>query len=164
MRCVRPWRTARISRIARRGSPGACCRRDTCTEDNVRPVADETTLRTERLLLRPWRAEDRAPFAALNADPRVMEWFPAPMTAVESNAVADRIEAHFHETGWGLWAIEIPDAEPFIGFVGLNPSDSTLGYPSVEIGWRLAAAHWGHGYAPEAALESLRFGFDELHL
>jgi 3-dehydroquinate dehydratase/shikimate dehydrogenase len=130
----------------------------------VSAVSDEITLRTKRLVLRPWREQDHEPFAALNADPRVMEWFPAPMTAVESNAVADRIEAHFHEAGWGLWAIELPDAEPFIGFVGLNPSDSTLGYPSVEIGWRLAAAHWGHGYAPEAALEALRFGFDELHL
>lgn len=130
----------------------------------MRPVSGEITLRTERLLLRPWRAEDREPFAALNADPRVMEWFPAPMTAVESNAVADRIQAHFRETGWGLWAVEIPGADPFIGFVGLSPSDSTLGYPSVEIGWRLAASQWGHGYAPEAALEALRFGFDDVHL
>jgi 3-dehydroquinate dehydratase/shikimate dehydrogenase len=130
----------------------------------VRPVPDEITLRTERLLLRPWREQDREPFAALNADPRVMEWFPAPMTSSESNAVADRIEEHFRETGWGLWAVEIPDANPFIGFVGLSPSDSTLGYPSVEIGWRLAASQWGKGYAPEAAVESSRFGFHELHL
>jgi 3-dehydroquinate dehydratase/shikimate dehydrogenase len=127
-------------------------------------VDDETSLRTERLLLRPWRSDDRAPFAALNADPRVMEWFPAPMTPVESDAVADRIEKHFAETGWGLWAVEIPGECPFIGFVGLSPSESTLGYPSVEIGWRLASERWGHGYAPEAALEALRFGFEDLFL
>jgi RimJ/RimL family protein N-acetyltransferase len=127
-------------------------------------VDGETTLRTERLLLRPWRAGDRVPFAALNADPRVMEWFPAPLTPLESDAVANRIEKHFEETGWGLWAVEIPGESPFIGFVGLSPSESTLGFPSVEIGWRLAAVHWGHGYAPEAAVEALRFGFDDLFL
>jgi 3-dehydroquinate dehydratase / shikimate dehydrogenase len=130
----------------------------------VRPVADETTLRTERLLLRPWCTADRVAFAALNADPRVMEWFPAPMTSAESNAVADRIEKQFEETGWGLWAVEIPGVDPFIGFVGLSPSESTLGFPSVEIGWRLAAEHWGNGYAPEAAVAALRFGFQDLLL
>ena len=130
----------------------------------MRPVADETNLRTERLLLRGWRAEDRVAFAALNADPRVMEWFPTPMTSAESNAVADRIEKQFEETGWGLWAVEIPGVDPFIGFVGLSPSESTLGFPSVEIGWRLAAEHWGNGYAPEAAVAALRFGFEHLFL
>ena len=130
----------------------------------MRLVADETTLRTERLLLRPWRPEDRARFAALNADPRVMEWFPAPMTSAESDASADRIEKQLRDTGWGLWAVEIPGAAPFIGFVGLSPSESTLGFPSVEIGWRLAAEHWGKGYAPEAAVASLRFGFEDLFL
>jgi RimJ/RimL family protein N-acetyltransferase len=74
----------------------------------VSPVDDETTLRTERLLLRPWRPDDRAPFAALNADPRVMEWFPAPMTQAESDAAVDRIENQFRVCGWGLWAVEIP--------------------------------------------------------
>jgi 3-dehydroquinate dehydratase/shikimate dehydrogenase len=130
----------------------------------VRPMTDETTLRTNRLILRPWRREDRDPFAALTSDPRVMEWFPALTTRAESDALVDRIETQFHETGWGLWAVEIPERDPFIGFVGLNPCDTTLGYPSVEIGWRLAAAHWGNGYAPEAAHAALRFGFDELHL
>ena len=125
---------------------------------------EKISLRTERLLLRPWRGEDREPFAALTADPRVMEWFPAPLTRAESDAVADRIDQHFRETGWGLWAVEIVGTDPFIGFVGLNPADATLGYPCVEIGWRLAAAYWGHGYAPEAARESLRFGFDNLGL
>ncbi len=130
----------------------------------MRLVADETTLRTERLLLRPWRPEDRARFAALNADPRVMEWFPAPMTSAESDASADRIEKQFRATGWGLWAVEIPAAAPCIGVVVLSPSESTLGFPSVESGWRLAAEHWGKGYAPEAAVASLRFGFEDLFL
>jgi RimJ/RimL family protein N-acetyltransferase len=127
-------------------------------------VSDEITLRTQRLLLRPWRDQDREPFAALNADPKVMEWFQAPLTKAQSNAFVDWIEQRFQETGWGCWAVEIPGVDPFIGFVGLSPADTTLGYPSVEIGWRLAASHWGHGYAPEAAREALRFGFEDLGL
>lgn len=127
-------------------------------------VADGITLRTERLLMRPWRAEDREPFAELNADPRVMEWFPAVLTPSESDALADRIEQLFRHQGWGLWAVEVVGADPFIGFVGLNQADATLGYPCVEVGWRLAAAHWGRGYAPEAALAALRFGFEDLGL
>jgi RimJ/RimL family protein N-acetyltransferase len=122
------------------------------------------TLRTERLVLRPWRDADRAPFAALNADPDVMEWFQGPLTATQSSAFVDWIEQRFREQGWGYWAVEVAGGDPFIGFVGLSRADTTLGYPSVEIGWRLAAAHWGRGYAPEAAREALRFGFDDLGL
>jgi 3-dehydroquinate dehydratase / shikimate dehydrogenase len=125
---------------------------------------DAVTLRAERLVLRPWRSEDRAPFAALNADPRVMELFPSTMTREESDAFVDRIEQRFREFGWGLWAVEITGVAPFIGFVGLSPADSTLGYPCVEVGWRLAALHWGRGYAPEGALAALRFGFERLQL
>lgn len=125
---------------------------------------DAVTLRTDRLVLRPWRAEDRPPFAALNADPQVMEWFPSTMTREESDAFADQIERRFQDHGWGLWAVEVPGVAPFIGFVGLHPADTTLGYPSVEIGWRLATAFWGHGYAPEGALAVLGFGFERLQL
>ncbi|HEY6470132.1 MAG TPA: GNAT family N-acetyltransferase [Candidatus Dormibacteraeota bacterium] len=125
---------------------------------------DAVTLRTDRLLLRPWRSEDRPLFAALNADPKVMDWFPATMTREESDALVDRIEQRFREFGWGLWAVEVPGVAPFIGFVGLNPAEATLGYPCVEIGWRLAAQYWGRGYAPEGAVAALRFGFDTLQL
>jgi RimJ/RimL family protein N-acetyltransferase len=121
-------------------------------------------LRTERLTLRRWQARDRAPFAALNADPVVMEFFPATLNRAESDAFVDRIEAAFDERGWGLWAAEIPDGS-FAGYVGLWPavfeSDFT---PAVEIGWRLAASCWGNGYAPEAARAALSFGFDEVGL
>ncbi len=128
-------------------------------------MASEThTLATERLLLRSWRPADRAALAALNADPRVMEWFPATLSPQESDAVAEVIERRLRHQGWGFWAVEIRGGAEFIGFVGLNPAEETLGYPAVEIGWRLAAEHWGHGYAPEAARASLRFGFDTLGL
>ena len=120
------------------------------------------TLRTERLLLRPWRESDRAPFAAMNADPIVMEHFPAVNTRAESDTGFDRIVAKLSAQGFGLWAVEIPGVAPFIGFVGLNPADALLGRPVLEIGWRLAAEHWRHGYATEGGRASLAHAFDVL--
>jgi RimJ/RimL family protein N-acetyltransferase len=122
-------------------------------------------LRTQRLLLRRWRPEDRAPFAALNADPRVMEHFPGLLSREESDALAARIEMHFEQHGFGLWALEIPSVTPLAGFVGLNtPRFEAHFTPCVEIGWRLAAEHWGRGYATEAARAALMFGFEKLGL
>jgi RimJ/RimL family protein N-acetyltransferase len=121
-------------------------------------------IRTQRLLLRRWRDEDRAPFAALNADPLVREHFQGTIGPDESDAFIDRIEAHWDEHGWGLFAVEVPGVAPFIGFVGLWPADYLSGSPLVEIGWRIAREHWGHGYATEAARAALRFGFEELGL
>ena len=120
------------------------------------------TLRTERLILRPWRDSDRAPFAAINADPRVMEHFPKTSTREESDAGVDRIVARMEQQGFGLWAVEVPGVAVFIGFIGLNPADAVLGRPVLEIGWRLAAEHWGHGYATEGARASLAHAFDVL--
>ncbi|HET6380945.1 MAG TPA: GNAT family N-acetyltransferase [candidate division Zixibacteria bacterium] len=120
-------------------------------------------IRTERLILRSWREEDRAPFAALNADPEVREHFPGTLTAAESDALVDVIVAHWAERGWGPWAVEVPGVAPFIGFVGLMVTDH-LGEPMVEVGWRLARRCWGRGYASEGAREALRFGFRGLGL
>jgi RimJ/RimL family protein N-acetyltransferase len=128
----------------------------------VSTVADAggPILTTARLRLRQWREEDLAPFAALNADPQVMEFFPKVLTRVESDAVAGRIRDHFARHGFGLWAVEAPGAADFVGFVGLAvPSFEAHFTPCVEIGWRLAREHWGHGYATEAATAALAFGF-----
>jgi RimJ/RimL family protein N-acetyltransferase len=119
---------------------------------------------TERLRLRQWRDDDLEPFAALNADPAVMEFFPAPLTREQSDALAARERAAIDERGWGLWAVE-DDAHELAGFVGLSvPSFEAHFTPAVEIGWRLAREHWGRGYATEAACAVLAFGFDELGL
>lgn len=124
-----------------------------------------TTLRTERLLLRQWRDSDRDPWAAMNADPRVMEHFPSTLSRAESDHWAEVNAARIHDQGWGLWAVEIVDGSPFIGFTGLLAPDFPVpGRPDgcVEVGWRLAAEHWGRGYAPEAAAAVLAHAFGEL--
>lgn len=122
-------------------------------------------LRTDRLLLRRWLPDDRAPFARLNADPRVVEFLPGPLSREESDAMADRIEAHFQKNGFGLWAVEIPGVTRFAGFVGLStPRFEAAFTPCVEIGWRLDADHWGRGYATEGARAALAFGFGALRL
>ena len=120
------------------------------------------TLRTARLLLRPWRDNDRAPFAALNADPKVMEHFPRTSTREETDIWVDRIVARMERQGFGLWAVEVAGVADFIGFIGLNPADAVLGRPVLEIGWRLARDHWGRGYATEGARASLAHAFDVL--
>jgi ribosomal-protein-alanine N-acetyltransferase len=125
----------------------------------------ELELRTERLLLRAWREAEREPFAALNADPVVMEHFPAPLSRAESDRMVDRIEDTFRERGLCLWAVEVVDGEPFIGFVGLSAPGFQVPFtPCVEVGWRLAHAAWGHGYATEAARAAIADGFSRLAL
>jgi RimJ/RimL family protein N-acetyltransferase len=122
-------------------------------------------LSTERLRLRGWRAQDRKPFAALNADPVVMEHFPSTLSRAESDGLVDRIEAAFEEQGWGWWAVEVPGVADFIGFVGLSrPGFQAHFTPAVEVGWRLARLHWGRGYATEAARAAVAAGFGELGL
>lgn len=120
-------------------------------------------IRTERLLLRRWRDADREPFAAMNADPAVVEHLQGPMSREGSDDFIDRIERHWDEHGWGLWAVEVPDVASFIGYVGLWPADY-VEPGMVEVGWRLAREHWGHGYATEAARAALEYGFTDVGL
>lgn len=120
-------------------------------------------LQTQRLLLRQWRDADLQPFARLNADPRVMEFYPQALTARESDAMARRIQSLIAERGWGLWAVELLSSGAFCGYVGLHVPSAALPFsPCVEIGWRLAAAFWGRGYATEAARAALGVAFGRL--
>ena len=122
-------------------------------------------LRTARLLLRRWRDEDRAPFAALNGDQVVMEHFPSTLSRAESDALVDRIEAHFEGRGYGLWAVERLDSNGFIGFVGLARATFPAPFtPADEVGWRLAREHWAQGLATEAAEAAVADGFKRLDL
>ena len=120
---------------------------------------------TPRLRLRAWTDDDQEPFAALNADARVMEFFPSVLSRLESDALAVRIATHIDTYGWGLWAVEVPGTTGFAGYVGLaEPSFTAPFTPCVEIGWRLAHEHWGQGYASEGARAALAFGFTALKL
>ncbi|MBA3856168.1 MAG: N-acetyltransferase [Cyanobacteria bacterium PR.3.49] len=122
-------------------------------------------LETERLILRPWIESDVEPFAALNADKEVMEYFPKLMTREETEAMVARVKARYAEDGFCFWATEEKKSGEFIGFVGLGrPSFEAHFIPCVEIGWRLARPYWGKGYAPEAAKEVLRDGFERCRL
>ncbi len=123
------------------------------------------TLKSERLVLRPWCEADLEPFAAINADPLAMRHMPGTMTREETRAMIGRIEDHQRAHGFGIWAVEAPGTAPFIGFVGLQRVGFEAPFtPAVEIGWRLAPAHWGKGYATEGAQAALRFGFENLNL
>src|SRR5512132_1896724 len=99
-------------------------------------MSDFVALSSDRLRLRRWRDEDREAFAAMNADPRVMEFFRSPLSRTDSDAIVDRIQAHFSERGFGLWAIEVPGISPFIGFTGLSVAQFSAPFtPCVEVGW-----------------------------
>ena len=128
-------------------------------------MSGQRELGTERLLLRRWREADREPFAAMNADRDVMEYFPARLDRVASDRLIARIETGFEQLGYGLWALELRATGAFLGFTGLMHSSVEAHFtPAVEVGWRLARRAWGHGYATEAALASLGFGFTDLGL
>ncbi len=122
-------------------------------------------IRTERLILRPWKDEDFEAFAKINADPRVMEFFPSLLTRKESDEMAQKIKSKIEEEGWGLFAVSIPSVADFAGFIGLWPVTFPAPFtPAVEVGWRLGHDYWGNGYAVEGAKVALQLGFEILQL
>ena len=122
-----------------------------------------STLRTDRLQLRAWRDGDLAPFAALNADPRVMAYYARTLSRLESDALANRLGKLLGEQGFGFWAVESAATSTFIGCVGLmRPTFQAHFTPCIDIGWRLGFEHWGKGYATEAAAAALTHAFGPL--
>ena len=123
-----------------------------------------TELRTDRLLLRRWQDSDLEPWAAMNADPEVREHLGDLLTREQAAASMAHFRADFARRGWGWWAVEVAASGEFIGFAGMDEVDEGLPFTGVEIGWRLARAAWGKGYATEAAVAVLAFGFKTLGL
>ena len=123
------------------------------------------TVRTDRLLMRRWLDSDREPFAALNADPETMLFFPQTLDREASDRLVDLIEDRFDQQGYGLWALQVADTGEFIGFTGLNPMPGGVpGAGGVEVGWRLDRHAWHRGYATEAARAALAVAFDGVGL
>ena len=122
-------------------------------------------IQTSRLILRNWTKEDIEPFAALNQDPRVMEFFPGLISRQDSDQFVKIVSDHISEFGWGFWAASLIETGEFIGFIGLkNVSFPAHFTPAVEVGWRLAFEHWGKGYATEGAKAALKYAFETLQL
>ncbi|MGA8163903.1 MAG: GNAT family N-acetyltransferase [Waddliaceae bacterium] len=122
-------------------------------------------LLTKRLLLRQWKDSDLPLFAKMNADARVMKYFPSRLSKEESDSLAKKIQKELREKEYGLWAVEVIGAAPFIGFLGLHYRDFPAPFtPCIEIGWRLVYEHWGKGYAFEAAEKVVEYAFNTLKL
>lgn len=124
---------------------------------------NQVTLEGERIVLRPWQDRDADAFAAMNSDPRVMEFFISPLSRAESDQLLFRVRAAIDERGWGWWCVDIEGE--CAGFTGLSsPPYQTPFTPCVEVGWRFRPQFWGRGYATEAAHLALAYGFNVLQL
>jgi RimJ/RimL family protein N-acetyltransferase len=121
-------------------------------------------LRTDRLILRRWQDSDLEPWAAMNADPEVREHLGDLLTREQSDASVAQFQAEFDQRGYGWFAVEVQATGEFIGFAGLDQVDEGMPFTGVEIGWRLTRSARGQGYATEAALAVLAFGFETLEL
>jgi RimJ/RimL family protein N-acetyltransferase len=119
---------------------------------------------TERLIMRGWREADLAPWAAMNADPEVRRYVGPLLTFEQAAAWVLNYQDDLDRYGFGFWAVEIRASGEFIGFTGLNTVDKEMPFSGVELGWRLARPAWGHGYATEAGLAALRYGFGTMGL
>lgn len=128
-------------------------------------MSEKNIIRTSRLILREWKSEDLAPFAKLNADSKVREYFAKTKTYEETTEEFHLILEGFKQYGWGYWATTLAESGEFIGLIGLKYVEPFYSFaPAVEIGWRLAHEFWGQGYATEGALAALKYGFETLAL
>ncbi len=122
-------------------------------------------IESARLILRQWKESDITPFAKMNSNPKVMEYFPSLSSSEESNEMIRRFQKHIEEQGFGPWAAELKSSGEFIGFIGLVTVGPQFPFsPAIEIGWRLTPQYWGQGLAPEGAIEVLQHAFNPLAL
>jgi len=126
-------------------------------------MSNAPTIETARLLLRPWRDADVDAWSAMNADPRVMEFFPSAYSREESEEVATRLRKRLDDAGRGWWIVEMKDGGAFAGTIALQsvPFDAHF-TPALEVGWRLPFAAWGKGIATEGGGAAIAFAFEQL--
>nr|WP_232371573.1 GNAT family N-acetyltransferase [Leptospira ainazelensis] len=115
------------------------------------------------MIFREWEGKDLDPFVQMSSDPIVMKYFPSLLSKEESERWIAKIQNHFETFGYGLWVLETKHNREFLGFTGfMNVTFSSFFTPAVEIGWRLHSSFWNRGYATEAAIVCLRYGFSVL--
>jgi RimJ/RimL family protein N-acetyltransferase len=134
---------------------------------NIAYLFEKPLIITERLILRPWKEEDFLPYAEMNADPRVREFFPSLLTREQSDAEVRRFQATYDRDGFCILAAELIATRQFAGFIGLQTMNfvvPSLSQPAVEIGWRLSTEHWGKGLATEGARGVIRYAFETQQL
>lgn len=126
---------------------------------------NEYIFESSRLGFRMWEESDKDLLYNMNANKEVMRYFPKTLDYKETDSFLDRIQGHFKQNGYGLWAVEIKDTKEFIGFIGFLITTFEAEFtPCVEIGWRLDNKYWNKGYATEGAKACLEYGFNELNL
>jgi RimJ/RimL family protein N-acetyltransferase len=126
-------------------------------------MKEQVILTTERLVLRPWTQSDLEPMAAMNADSRVMEYFPGIKSRAESEKEMESLQEHIEKYGWGFWAASLRETGQWIGLIGLKHVSIAAHFtPAIEVGWRLSQPFWGKGFATEGARASLQYGFEVL--
>ncbi len=122
-------------------------------------------LETDRLILRTFEMTDLDAMTKINQDPKVMEFFPGLQDKEQTKSFIERVQKHYNEYGYSIFAVEIKETNIFIGFVGLLRIAFNEHFtPATEIGWRLSSTYWGRGYATEAACAVLHYAFNVLNL
>ena len=126
---------------------------------------DSFLFKSARLGFRNWVHSDIEKMIAISADPKVMEFFPAPATPLQTEQSIERMQVQYLERRHCYFAVDHLESKEFIGFIGLLYQDYEAEFtPCVDIGWRLATKHWGEGYATEGAKRCLSYAFDDLKL
>lgn len=126
-------------------------------------------IETERLVLRPFTEVDKAPYAAINADPETMRYFDAPFSRQRSDESVQRSIDAIAAHGFHFVATELKATGALLGIIGIAKIDAATkallpGVPEVEIGWRIDRRHWGQGLATEGARACLKYGWEKLNL
>ena len=115
---------------------------------------------SDRLGFRPWRESDIDWYAEMNADERVMQYFPSVMTREESLKSMHKLTDAYRDLGHTYYVTELLDRGDIIGFIGIGYQKFEAAFtPIKDLGWRLRPNYWGNGYATEGAKRCIETAF-----